>query len=229
MGFRAAPHGAHQMREWLFTLPAFYAEFAPLARHTHIVDHLYVLRDCGLLTAAGKSVFASPFRDVAFMFPAESAGAAGRVAVVEPSFGHRKRKRAFHGRVFGARTNPGSSWPSATDRPAYAACLTQLTQVVCGEPSCSSALKMLDQFLVDETKQTEVRWSEIDGFLPISPSQTRVARLAARLGRSTRTLQRKIRTSTGLSPKQLLAVGGLIALCISCRRRMPSLPTSPVI
>ena len=203
MGIRAAPQSAHQMRDWLFTLPAFYAEFAPLAQHTHVVDHLYVLRDCGSLTAAGKSVFASPFRDVAFTFAAESVG---RVAVLEPSFGHRKRKRAFHGWVFGARCNPASSWPSATDRPAFAACLAQLTQVVRGAPSCTSILKILDEFLDDEPKQTKARSSEVHGFLEVAPSETKVAGLATRLGRSTRTLQRKIRTFTGLSPKQLLAV-----------------------
>jgi AraC-like DNA-binding protein len=198
------PRDAQQMREWLFTLPAFYAEFAPLAKHIHFVDHLYVLKDRGLLTAPGRSIFASPFRDVAFTFPGESAGGAGRVALVKPSFGHRKRKTAFHGWAFGVRTNAASSWPSATDRPAVADCLAQLAQVMCGEASCSSVLKILDQFLDDETTQRELRWSDIHGFLQVSQSKVREA--ATRLGRSPRTLQRKVRTSTGLSPKQLLAV-----------------------
>jgi AraC-like DNA-binding protein len=178
------------MREWLFTLPAFYAEFAPLDRHSQTVDHLYVLKDCGLLAAPSKSVFASPFRSVAFTFPAEDATGAGRVRVYAPTFGHRKRKRAFHGWAFGVRSNPVSAWPAAADRPPFAECLARLAQIVSPAPASAAILKILDRFLDEEAEQAQLHWSEA----------------ASRLGGSRRTLQRKVKTSTGLSPKQLLSV-----------------------
>jgi hypothetical protein len=45
-----------QSGEWLFTLPAFYAEYAPLPPHSSIVDHIYVLKDCGVADRRSASV-----------------------------------------------------------------------------------------------------------------------------------------------------------------------------
>jgi AraC-like DNA-binding protein len=81
-----------------------------------------------------------------------------------------------------------------------------LAQIVSREPSSTAILKILDQFLDEEAKHTQLHGNEVHGFLHLSQLQTDVRDAATRLGRSARTLQRKVRTSTGLSPKQLLSV-----------------------
>lgn len=107
MGTLVAPEVEAEFRDWLFTLPAFYAEFAPLPEHRQFVDHLYAMRDCGTLTPAGRSVFASPFKEVCFTLRdgLEGGFPAVAVVVVQPTFGHRKRKRPLHGWALGIRSH----------------------------------------------------------------------------------------------------------------------------
>jgi hypothetical protein len=81
--------------EHLFAQPAFYAEFAPLERHSHFVDSIYVLKDQGRLTAS-RLTFASPFRELTFSYRDSVAGDPEhccRVVVNEPSFGHRTKQQ----------------------------------------------------------------------------------------------------------------------------------------
>jgi hypothetical protein len=37
--------------DWLTTRRAFYAEFAPLKEYTNQIDQLYIMKDCGVMTA----------------------------------------------------------------------------------------------------------------------------------------------------------------------------------
>ncbi len=46
---------------------AIYAELVPIERHRAIVDHLFVLKDCGRLNGFGGNLFASPFSEIALI------------------------------------------------------------------------------------------------------------------------------------------------------------------
>ena len=185
--------------DWLFTLPAFYAEYAPLPPHSSIVDHLYVLKDCGLLTA-DRRAFASPFTELAFIFGKSADGSAyvPKVVVIQPSFGHRKRNRAIKGWVFGFKIKSSSQWWSTTDTSALADCQAQLAQALRGEPSDKDVLDILDRLLDDLTRQSAERTGDV--YHSSDMSQFQVGRLATLLGQSGRTLQRRMRRATGLSP-----------------------------
>jgi AraC-like DNA-binding protein len=191
--------------DWLFAFPAFYAEFEPLRQHINVVDHLYVMKDCGIMTADQRA-FASPFIEIAFTFrnSSEAPGSVPKVVVVEPCFGHRKKSRAFHGWAFGVRAHPSACRPSATDMPPFTGCQSLLAQAIRNKPSCGHVLNILDQFWHELALQTADRSGEVEHIL--GAPHTDVAGLATLLGQSTRTLQRRIKTSTGLPPKRFLAV-----------------------
>jgi hypothetical protein len=55
----------------IFARPSFYAEFAPREDHASFVDSIYVLKDRGRLTASRNS-FASPLKELAFIFREDS-------------------------------------------------------------------------------------------------------------------------------------------------------------
>jgi AraC-like DNA-binding protein len=203
VGVRAAQEDGRQNSEWLFTLPAFYAEYAPLPRHGSVTDHIYVLKDCGMLTA-NRCVFASPFRDLAFIFRRSAGLPEPKVMFIQPSFGHRKRSRPFHGWVFGVRSKASARWPSEMGSTPFVECQTRLAQSVSRGPSSVAVLNILDQLIADLAQlSTDCQGR---GYEAIDASQPRVTRLATILGQSPRTLQRKMRTSTGLAPKQFMGV-----------------------
>ena len=201
----------------LFTLPAFYAEYAPLLQHGGIVDHLYVLKDCGLLTA-DRRAFASPFTELAFTFRRSADGHAyvPKVVVNQPSFAHRKKHQAFDGWVFGLKSKRSSQWWSAIDRSPLADCQARLVQALRGEPSHTGVLDILDRLLDDLARQSADRLGDV--YRSIDASHFKVGRLATLLGQSGRTLQRRVKTATGLSPKRFLAVDRF-------RRMVPEIAT----
>jgi AraC-like DNA-binding protein len=200
---RAEQQDGRQNSEWLFTLPAFYAEFAPLPQHGSVADHLYVLKDTGMLTANCR-VFASPFRDFAFIFRTAARMCEPKVMVVQPSFGHRKRKRPFQGWVFGVRSKLSSRWSSETETPPFFDCQTRLAQSIHSVPSSADILDILDQFVTDLTKQSTDHGG--GGYNSVDVPQPQVASLATILGQSPRTLHRRMKTSTGLPPKRFMGV-----------------------
>lgn len=90
----------------LFKLPAFYAEFAPLARHEGYVECIYLLKDCGVMTADCRS-FSSPCSDIAFVFPqVDGVSRAPKIVADRPTFGHKERRRPFSGRIFDIKGGP---------------------------------------------------------------------------------------------------------------------------
>jgi AraC-like DNA-binding protein len=205
LGVQVAQQEELQGGDRLFAFPAFYAEFAPSRQHSNVVDHLYVMKDCGIMTADQRA-FASPFMEIAFTFR-NSSGAPDsvpKVVVVEPCFGHRKKSRAFHGWAFGIRTHPSACHPPATDLPPFTSCQSSLAQAIRNKPSCSDVLDILDQFWRELALQTADRSGEVKHVL--GAPHTDVTGLASLLGQSTRTLQRRIKTSTGLPPKRFLSV-----------------------
>jgi AraC-like DNA-binding protein len=171
-------------------------------------DHLYVLRDCGILIAVGSTVFASPFWDVRLIFT-EDGGASPQLRLVEPSFGHRKRKRVFHGWMLGVRGRAFSmSSIPPEDQVALKDWSRAAAETIRGRNlSSADILMILDQLLDRLSEQPEPPCSgQVDRFLSLSSLEPGVTRLASLLGQSPRTLQRRLRVSTGLSPKRFLAV-----------------------
>jgi AraC-like DNA-binding protein len=205
LGVKAAEQAGLPNSEWLFTLPAFYAEFAPLRHHGGAIDHLYVLKDRGLLTA-DRRAFASPLWELSFTFRSSSgmADLVPKVVVVQPSFGHRTRKQAFHGWAFGVRGKLSGDWLSAADCPPLGDCQARLAQAIRGGPSCTDVLSILDRLLDGLTRQSSDRPGKVCPSL--DGSQFQVGRLASLLGHSARTLQRRMRTATGLPPKRFLSL-----------------------
>lgn len=191
--------------DWLFTRPAFYAEFAPLPQHRGAVDHYYVLNDRGIMTADRRD-FASPFTEISFVFPEgpENSDRPPKVVVAEPRFGHRKRNRVFHGWIFGVRSKPSRRPQSMTDTHPFTDCQARLARAVRSGLSCVDILKVLDRFALDLTQQGTGQMEETRQLF--YDSHSRVTRLAAFHGLSTRTLRRRTRTATGLPPKRLLTM-----------------------
>jgi hypothetical protein len=57
------PHrikNGHDGIDWLVTRRAFYAELAPQPEHPSIADHLYVMKDCGIMTAINAPSHTTP-------------------------------------------------------------------------------------------------------------------------------------------------------------------------
>ena len=191
--------------ERVFAQQAFYAEFVPQERHSHFVDSIYILKDQGRLTAS-RLTFASPFRELTFSYRDSADGVSGRsrkVAVNGPSFGHRRKGRAFFGWIIGIKFKP--SWPGSlrADAPPVVACQNSLARIISERPSGPSVLDPVDQLLLALSQPTQGASKRRDYF---ETPHYRVADLASHVGRSVRTLHRRIKASTGLAPKRFLTM-----------------------
>lgn len=185
--------------EYLFKLTAFYAEFSSLPRHAVCVERIYVLKDCGVLTADLRS-FSSPCPEVAFAFPeARKASQAPKVIVARPIFGHRQKTRPFHGWIFGVKGKPGLPLQTEMAAQPIERCKDRLAQALVHGPG-PHMLDLVDDLLDDLTDGVPV-----PADAPGIADDAQVSRLADRLGTSARTLQRQTLRSTGLAPKRLMA------------------------
>ncbi|KRR20810.1 hypothetical protein CQ14_26290 [Bradyrhizobium lablabi] len=192
--------------ERLFARSAFYAEFAPPESHGHLVDSIYVLKDCGRLTA-NRLAFASPFRELTFSFrelASPGLGRSGKVVVNEPNFAHRRKGRAFFGWVIGIKFKPNWPYPLHAEDPAIVACQNSLARLISEVPSSPAILAPLDQLLLALFRQTQ--HGSIASSDYFDTSHDRVTRLASHVGGSVRTLHRRMKASTGVAPKRFLAV-----------------------
>jgi AraC-like DNA-binding protein len=177
---------------------AVYAELQPLGRHRGFLDHLYVLNDVGRLTAAGRSMFASPLCEIA-LARRDDDGADGWISLrAAPRFGRRPRHRAFCGWIIGLRYRP----PSAVfdhERTALVGLADALTESVRSQNPLDDIIHSLDQWVEDLI-------SEYGGSqalpIPAVDGGPTVAARAAAAGISSRTLQRHVRARTGLPPKR---------------------------
>lgn len=72
--------------DWLVTHRAFYADFEALPQRSDIVDHFYVMKDCGVMTG-DQCAFASPLVEIAFLFRSAPDGSESipKIVVVEPA------------------------------------------------------------------------------------------------------------------------------------------------
>jgi AraC-like DNA-binding protein len=198
------PHrikNGHDGIDWLATRRAFYAELAPQPEHSTIVDHLYVMKDCGIMTADQRA-FASPFVEIAFLFRGTAEGFSPTIVVVEPSFGHRKKSRPFSGWAFGIKCQPSADRPVARDTPAYAGYQGHLQQALSSRNPISAAVEVMDRLCRDLLSKATAS----AGAAGTCFGDHTVVELATRLGRSPRTLQRRMKDETGLPPKRFLAV-----------------------
>lgn len=191
-----------QQIEDLFKLRAFYAECSPLPRHAGLVDRIYVLKDCGIMTADCRS-FSSPFFEIAFVVPAPVGDVSRKpkVVVARPRFGQVEKRRPFHGWIFGIKGMPGLPLDVSVAVNPVEHCRDHLVQAA-ANPVAADVLAIIDQFLDELTNGAQV--SRVGQ--PISET-IRVTRFANQSGKSVRTLHRQIRQSTGLAPKRLLATG----------------------
>ena len=185
----------------IFARPSFYAEFAPREDHASFVDSIYVLKDRGRLTASRMS-FASPLKELAFIFREDSP--TGKAVFKEPSLDHRRKARAFFGWIVGVKFRP--NWPGAPSVHdlAILACRDALERLFRERPSPIDILDILDRALMSLSRQA--RGGPITVSDSLDAPHGRVTDLANHVGKSVRTLQRRVRTSTGCPPKRYLAV-----------------------
>jgi AraC-like DNA-binding protein len=198
---RARSAWSAEDNEQVFALPSFYAEFAPREDQAGFVDSIYILKDRGRLTESCMS-FASPLKELAFIFREDGPG--GKVVFNEPSLDHRRKGRAFFGWIVGLKFRPNWSGASSVHDPAIVACCDALARVVRESPSCFDILDTMDRTLLALSRQAT--HGSIAGSDPLDTPHSRVSDLAHRVGRSVRTLQRRVRTSTGYPPKRFLAM-----------------------
>jgi AraC-like DNA-binding protein len=204
---------------------AVYAELQPMDRHRSFIDHLFVLRDRGRLTGAGRNLFASPFSEIALVGRPphdDSKDINGSVAWkafhLPPRFGRRPRQRSFHGWMLGIRYRP-------LDFDMADAVPVGLSEVfnasfanVCEDPF-DPIIGALDawiehhlsaRFNPAQRRRSPMQESTaaLEGALSAAgPDRgVRVTSLAATAGVVPRTLQRHFRKRTGLAPKRYAAV-----------------------
>jgi AraC-like DNA-binding protein len=186
--------------ESVFARPSFYAEFAPRADQADLVDSIYVLKDRGRLTGS-RLWFASPLRELAFVLRSDAPGCT--VVFNEPSLEHRRKARAFFGWIVGVKLKP--TWLEAPSpvNTAIVSCRDALERIVKRGASCTDILDVVDRTLLALSRPTGQ--GSIGGTTSLETSHDRVSDLADQLGRSVRTVQRKVRISTGCPPKRFLA------------------------
>ena len=184
---------------------AVYVELQPLGRHRAFLDHLYILNDVGRLTAAGRSVFASPLCEIALARREDTGarhhdhGDEGWISVrTAPRFGQRPRQRAFCGWMIGIRYRP----PSAVfdrERTTLVGLANALAESVGSQNPLDDIIHNLDRWVEDLIgKYGAPEASSI----PAEGRGPTVASRAAAAGISSRTLQRHVRARTGLAPKR---------------------------
>ena len=185
--------------EDMFKLTAFYAEVSSLARHERFVDRMYMLKDCGVMTADCR-LFSSPRVEVSFVLPEPGeVTRAPKIIVAPPTFGHRQKSRPFRGWIFGVKGRVGLPLQSEIARPSMERCKDRLARAVSCGPG-PDVLDILDRLLDDLTDGVT-----IPSDAPRMADEAQVSELADRWGRSARTVHRQILRSTGLAPKRLLA------------------------
>lgn len=146
--------------------------------------------------------FASPLRELAFVFRQDDPG--GRVVFNAPSSDCRRKSRAFFGWIVGVKLKP--NWPGSpsNNHPAIVACRDALARIIRNSSSRLDILDTIDQTLLALAPQEG--HGSIGGRDPLDAPHDRVSDLANHVGRSVRTLQRRVRMSTGCPPKRFLAM-----------------------
>lgn len=174
---------------------AFYAELIPLPRHRGLVDHLYLLHDDGRMTGPDRRVFSSPFHEINFFAPLAHCPQ-WRCRYTRPRFGARPRGRALRGWIIGIRFSPFSPLVQEWRAEVLDGLALRLEGALTPDALAWALDCILDDLAQDGHSATPPLWPEAE----------RVGDLAAGLGVSARTAQRRLAIRTGLTPKRWLAV-----------------------
>jgi len=207
------PQNGGHFQDWLFKRPNFYAEIAVLPRHRSLADYIYVLKDPGGVWNGIR--FATTRQDVSFVFEhgRDPGGMVPPMFVLGPRFGCRRRRQPFDGWIFAFRSNVASVPRLEGHESAYASCAARLAQLVERDAQSGDVVQPIDDLFDDLMKDSQnrklARFSAIrtvQALFERSPKDTDVGSVASAVGQSARTIQRKVKAMTGLSPKQFLEV-----------------------
>lgn len=204
---------------------SFYVEMTPRERRRDLIDHLFLLRDCGRLVGADAHLFSSPFLEICLVGRLREGGAGdGEAAAAwtascrQPNFGRRPRQRAFHGWMFGLRCQPRGG---ALDHAALVRLSGPLIKQIEDGAPIDALARGLDDWaeaicagLAATMEPGPTRHDgdhagdALDRCLAASKTgaATSVVSLAASARVTPRTLQRRFRDRTGLAPKRFMAL-----------------------
>lgn len=180
--------------------PSAYAELQPLPGHRGLVDHLFILRDAGVLTGPQRSVFASPFCEVALLGRQCDDARSWQVARSAPRFGSQPRAAPLHGWLIGVRFDPLNAGLETLPQALGSLSDEVDALIACGRgfDAIATAIDRAIEMATTTRAPDEVmRWRDV-----LSLPETTVVEAAAAGGITPRTLQRMVRARTGLSPKQ---------------------------
>jgi AraC-like DNA-binding protein len=215
---RCMARGTVPRIHWTSAGPAMdtlYLQLEPCARHRPFVQHLYIVKDCGRMTDHGSSRFSSPYRNICVVKRLATTGTADVGACWNlidspPHYGHRPRRRPLHGWVFGFKCFPLAGVEFARVQPL----LRQLQQraeriMQSAEPALDELVAALDE-CIDALIALELlaTRSPIDAAQAGAPASgvTGDALGATTQRRSARTVQRRLKALTGMSPKRWSAL-----------------------
>jgi methylphosphotriester-DNA--protein-cysteine methyltransferase len=217
---RVFPEDGWDVRATADVADVVYVELNPLPAHCDLVDHLFILRDCGRLTGAGRHVFASPFGEVALLGQqsrrTEGPGGdlAWRALSAPPRFGRQPRLLALHGWMVGVRYDPLLSGPDQL--ATLAGLAAELDRVVGRGSHLDAIVALLDRGLeaaaaarpaAPGSRQHYAIGAWTRALSQAGPDgAVKVSELAGATMVPARTLQRHIRARTGLSPKRYTAL-----------------------
>ena len=188
---------------------AFYREWQVPAPCSSVASRVYVLKDDGRMTAAGEHRFPTHCFDLQISHV--EGNEQPSVRYQRPVAERRRRKRAFHGWVFGVRFQRDVS--DLLARAPVALWLSLFLEQKAlisrhsAEADLSGAMGPMLSYLVTQSP------APADG--THSGRARSVAELAAKTHVSERTLRRKIRRETGLAPKTLISLARFDGLLTS--------------
>jgi len=200
---------------------ATYVELQPTDRHRSFIDHLFILRDCGRLTDAGRNLFASPFSEIVLVrgYPQgavshDDGAPFWKTIYLPPRFGRRLRRSGFHGWMLGIRCPP---FGLDVNDDTFAGLAGLFEPNIEGVDAFDPIVAALDDWadrlrprldLATRRQDARKTAAALDRVLNASGQRptAKVTDVAASAGVVPRTLQRHFRDRTGLSPKRYAAV-----------------------
>lgn len=188
---------------------AFYREWQVPEPLSAIASRIYVLKDDGRMTAVGEHRFPTHCFDLQIAYA--EGNEQPSVRYQHPVAEKRRRKRAFHGWVFGVRFQrdvadllrqvPAALWLSLFRE--HEALINRHSV----EADLSGAMGSLLSYLMEQ--------GPVLAYGEHSGQARSVAELAAKANVSERTLRRKMRQETGLAPKTLMSLARFDGLLTS--------------
>jgi AraC-like DNA-binding protein len=172
-------------------MDTLYLQLLPLPRHRTFVRQLFLFRDRGSFPDASMGRFASSCREIGLTCE-EGAARTWRFYDRPPRFGSAARRRPFRGWALGLHCDPRHVTPSFDPTPALECLRSKVAAEVESDPvSLERLVHALDDC--------------VNGFM--ASEGFRAGALRARSGVSLRTIQRRMKSTVGLSPKRWDSLG----------------------